>query len=90
MIDRFKLNDNPLYEALISPITETHTFVPSDTEDETELVRGFHCNQSGNITVLLEGNDTPVTLLVLSGNYYPYRVKRLYATDYSAIIVGVL
>ena len=72
------------------PATKLHTFTASDTVDETVLCRGFHCNVGGNIKCLLADDSTARTLAVSAGAFYPYRIKRLYSTDTTATIVGVI
>lgn len=90
MIDNFKLNGFDRHDALQSPITRFRAFTKSDTVNETELVRGFHCNASGNVKCLLSNDTTAVTVYVSAGVYYPYRVMRLYNTGTTADVVGIL
>ncbi len=91
MTDKFK-DDNGIMKVntLSIPIREFKAFTKSDTVNETALVRGFHCNASGNVKCLLELDSTPVTIYVTAGVYYPYRVLRVYSTGTTADIVGIL
>lgn len=90
MKDNFKLNGIDRNQALQSPITRFIAFTKSDTDNELELVRGFHCNASGYAKCVLENDTTAVIIYVSAGVYYPYRVKRLYNTGTTAEIVGIL
>jgi len=90
MVDNFKINGQDMNNALQSPIKGFHAFTKSDTVDETLLVRGFHVNASGDIKCLLEDDTVSRVIYVSAGVYYPYRVKRLYVTDTTATIMGIL
>ena len=74
----------------VKPVTKTMAFTKSDTTDETVLARGFHCNVSGDLKILLEEDTTARTIYVTAGAYYPYRVKRVYSTGTVADITGIL
>lgn len=50
-----------------------------------------HCNSTGNYNLLLEGDKEPQVFFLVAGVTYPFRVKRVYATntDDPAGLVGI-
>jgi len=55
---------------------------PSDTVD-IDVTSGIRVNVTGNVQMIFWGGAT-VTLLLVGGIDYPYRVTRVYATDTTA------
>jgi hypothetical protein len=62
---------------------------PSDST-AVELTSGFHVNASGDIKVDMYQGSTAVTLAVVAGVSYPYRVTRIYNTDTTATGIHAL
>lgn len=89
MIDTFKINGNPNYEALISPVTKGFNFTPSATVDEAYVCRAVHCNVAGTFRVMLVDDTTWTDLSVLAGVEYPLRIRRV-SPDSGATCVGLM
>lgn len=52
----------------------------SDTLNLREEIQGLHANAGGNVKVIdTEGNT--VTLTLVAGTPYPYRIRRIFSTD---------
>jgi len=62
---------------------------PSDSTD-IDTTSGFHVNGSGNIKVDMYQGSTAVTLAVVAGVSYPYRVTKVYSTDTTATGIHAL
>ncbi|MBU0642351.1 MAG: hypothetical protein KJ731_15500 [Alphaproteobacteria bacterium] len=86
-IDKFLNNTT----SLTAPVSNGFSVIASDTEDQPYVTRGLYVGTSGNVTVLLAGDSTPVTLNnLVAGVLHPLRVKRVYATGLTAAaLVGV-
>lgn len=54
---------------------------PSDTVDVSEVGALLHVNKTGNYNLLLSGDTEPKVFFLIAGMPYPYRVRRVYATD---------
>lgn len=59
-------------DALITPVTSCIAITASATE--FTATRGIRCNADGNFTVLFADDQAAVTLALLAGQDYPYRI----------------
>lgn len=67
-----------------------YAFTPSDTDDDPEGVgRAIHCNVGGSVELLLDGSTIARTYVLVTGGCYPYRVRRVNATNLNATIHGL-
>lgn len=58
---------------------------PSDTLDLERVTRGLYIGASGNVTVVMEIDDTQVTFVgVPAGSILPIRVRRVMSTGTTA------
>lgn len=64
-------------DALVAPIVSATAITASASE--IPATRGIHCNSAGSITVQFVGDTTTVSLSVLAGASYPYRVNKVTA-----------
>ena len=58
--------------------------VASDAADLPVPCKGFHVNVTGTVKIDTIAGET-VLLVVNAGTYYPYGVKRLYATGHTTL-----
>ena len=80
--------------AILSPYTHAHVVTPSDTEDLAELPRGLYASKSSSshadVSIILDGDDTPFVFSFARGEIVPMRVKRVRVTDTDATTVVAL
>ena len=84
MADRFSTNA----ESPSSPPQRAATVTPNDSEDLPDVTKGIHCNAAGDLVAIFKGDDTAVTLNLLAGRTYRYRLRRVLATGTTATVVA--
>ena len=56
--------------------------ITAHDDNEIDIVGAkVHCNQSGNYNLVLEANITPQIFYLVAGVTYPFRVRKVKATD---------
>ena len=74
---------------LESPATKAFAITGADSVILDPIPRGLHCNAAGDLVAVFAGDDTTaVTLSLVAGTFYPYRVKIVKAAT-DAEIVGL-
>ena len=65
--------------------------VSIDPADIAEVPRAFHALSTGTITVIFAGDDDSdsVTIPVVQGQFYPYRIRRFTAAVPAAQIIAL-
>lgn len=80
--------------AINSPYLHGHAVTPSDTVDLAELPRAIYASKGStshcDVSVILAGDDTPVTFVLARGEIAPIRVKRVMATGTDATAIVAL
>lgn len=80
--------------AINSPYTHAHVVTPSDTEDLAEVPRALYATKGASshsdVSIILSGDDDPVTFVLARGVIVPMRVKRVRVTDTDATIIVAL
>jgi hypothetical protein len=71
---------------LASPLARAVAVTPDDTNELAEVTRALHCSVSGNAVVILQGDTAAVTLYLVAGALYPYRIKKVLATGTTATV----
>lgn len=72
---------------LDSPAVNAEALTASD--DEIDVTRALHVNASGTITVQFVNSDSDVALVVVQGQTYPYRIKKLKTVASGAVVIGL-
>ena len=68
-----------------SPFEAAFNIAPDDTNDLPHASRGVYVGSSGNMNVVLVGMNTPVLFRnMVGGQFYPFRIKQVLASDTSA------
>ena len=68
------------------PVVKSQTVAASTQVDFQEATTGIHAQASGTITVRLMNDTTDVSLAVVQGATYPYRVASVPATNATAFV----
>ena len=80
--------------AINAPYTRSRLVTPSDTEDLDEITRALYASKStsshSDVSVILSGDDTPITLVLARGEIVPMRVKRVRVTNTDATNIVAL
>jgi hypothetical protein len=69
---------------LTSPIRNTAAVTPNDSVDLPTVSRALYIGTGGTITVTMQGGMVEEFVGVLAGIWYPYSVKRVWATGTTA------
>jgi hypothetical protein len=73
------------------PLSNAVAVVPDDNADLTYVTRAIYIGGSGNIVVdFAESGSTIAMVGVIGGNVYPFRVKRIRATNTTAASIVAL
>lgn len=83
MADKF----SKYYVNLESPLTEGYLAVPNNSQDLPNVSRAIHCNIGGTASVIFYDSNSSVTLNLVEGAMYPYRIKKINAVGTTAQIV---
>ena len=78
-------NSNPSQSG---PITRSLLVAPSDAAELAEVTRALHCNVSGNVNLIMQGDTAAVVKAVIAGVTYPWRVKQVRLTSTTATVVA--
>lgn len=89
--NRFAQND----QSILAPYTRAVAVTPSDTEDLAEVTRAINAHKgtggaTTDITVIMAGDSSAVTLTLETGYIVPIRVRRVLATGTGATRVVAL
>lgn len=57
---------------------------PNDSTDLTRITDAITASTAGNASVIFDGDSNPVTVYLLQGATYAYRIKRVRSTGTSA------
>lgn len=83
-----------LDKSLNAPVHNLVAVTPSDDELTNGITKGLHIGATGgsppaagNIVVTFARQNTSVTIRVNTGQYYPYRVRKVHATGMTADLV---
>ena len=80
--------------AINSPYIHGHVVTPSDTVDLAELPRAIYASKGSSshsdVSVILAGDNTPVTFVLARGEIVPVRAKRVMATGTDATAIVAL
>ncbi|AJE45422.1 spike base protein, RCAP_Rcc01079 family [Celeribacter indicus] len=76
---------------LTAPARNAFPVTASDTADLPHVTRGLYLGGGGSVTLLLAGDDSPVTFgNMAAGVVHPLRVKRVLASGLTASgLVGI-
>lgn len=70
---------------LTAPSSSAFEITPDDGSDLQNVTRGLYVGSSGDVRVLMLGDDTPVTFTGLAGGVtHAKRIRRVYATGTTA------
>jgi len=72
---------------LESPVVNASALSASDSE--IDVTRALHVNASGTITVQFADGTDDVALVVVQGQTYPYRIKKLKTVAGGAVVIGL-
>jgi len=77
--------------ASVSPGPAAHGFsiTPDDANDLPHLTRMIYVGSSGNLVVILAGDDDPVTLPALQGNFIEVCARRVMTASSASALVGL-
>lgn len=84
MADRFQSNA----EGPSSPPQRAATVTPNDSEDLPDVTKGIHCSAAGDLVAIFADDSSAVTLTLLAGTTYRYRLRRILATGTTATVVA--
>jgi len=71
-----------------SPVTTTEEITPSDSEDLSAVTRAIILGTAGDVSLMLANDDAAHLYKNLqAGVVYPFRVKRVLATDTTATYI---
>ncbi len=63
-------------DTLVSPASNAFN-ISASSDDLAYIPKGIHCNASGTITCDFLNGATGLSIAVVAGMYYPYRLKKV-------------
>ena len=79
-----------LYTPQNYPAFQSAAVTPSDSADLATTARMIYVGGTGNISMTLLNDTSPVTFNSLPVGWYPFRAKRIYATGTTATNIVAL
>lgn len=71
-------------ESITAPFDHAFAVTPNDSADLAIVTRGIMVNVAGDVSVIFVDSDSAVTLTLLAGIAYPFRIKRVRSTNTTA------
>lgn len=76
-------------EELMAPARNAFAITPHATTALAEVPKGIHCNVAGDIACRFVDDSADVTLTLVAGAVYPYRLSHVRVAGTTATIVGL-
>lgn len=74
---------------LSAPVTRAFTITPHNTDEIDYVTTGVLCTVAGNAAVYFRNSSSSVTLALLAGVVYPFRLTRVLSTGTTATLIGL-